>query len=165
MRFHLTNRRQFRQQMSSFQRNEKMGNLMERLAIINHITLHIWIWIKDSSCQPLNSHCPWKRHGLVSISFLSSNLANWLLVASGLKFGCHMGFETQRVCLLFQNRKFLLEGPLLAWVRFWSTNSALKSAFLGTFKSAFAQKSAQNSAIKSDFLWKVPKKVLLKVHQ
>ena len=56
-----------------------------------------------------------------------------------------------------------------SWVRFWSTNSALKSAFLGTFKSAFAQKSAQNSAInsaiKSDFLWKVPKKVLFKVHQ
>ena len=56
---------------------------------------------------------------------------------------------------------------LVNGVRFWSPNSAIKSAFLGTFKSAFAQKSAQKSAIysaiKSNFLWKVQKIVLFKV--
>ena len=49
----------------------------------------------------------------------------------------------------------------------WSPNSALKSAFFSTFKSAFTQKSAFKSAIKSaqnsNSLLKVPIIVLLKV--
>ena len=52
-------------------------------------------------------------------------------------------------------------------VRFWSPNSAFKSAIFSTFKSAFTQKSAFKSANKSannsNFLLKVPIIVLLKV--
>ena len=45
-------------------------------------------------------------------------------------------------------------------VRFWSPNSAFKSAIFSTFKSAFTQKrafeSANKSANNSNFLLKVP---------
>ena len=37
-----------------FQKDEKMGHPMERLATFKHITLHIWIWMKNSKNLQIN---------------------------------------------------------------------------------------------------------------